>query len=121
MTISSSSTRKLPKTSPTNNTKLKLLRTVALFIIAILLHVPIYYTLSYSSDKTTAPVLKEDTEDGASPHVGISNNADTNFTQLVAIENHDIHPKNSSTISTAPLFYHISPGSSGSRTLYHAA
>lgn len=68
-----------------------------------------------------APVLKQDTEDGASPHVGISNNADTNFTQLVAIENHDILPKNSSIISTAPLFYHISPGSSGSRTLYHAA
>ena len=26
-----------------------------------------------------------------------------------------------SNVSTAPLFYHISPGSSGSRALYHAA
>ena len=117
-TISSSSTRKLPKTSPTNNTKLKFLRTVALFILAILLHVPIYYTLSSS---TVTVDRKKDAEDGASSHVGISNtNVNKNFAQQVAVGNHDI-PTNSSIISTAPLFYHISPGSSGSRTLYHAA
>lgn len=29
--------------------------------------------------------------------------------------------QNQTTLSTAPLFYHISPGSTGSRTLYHAS
>ena len=118
-TVSSSSTRKLSKTSPTNNTKLKFLRTVALFILAILLHVPIYYTLSSS---TVTVDRKKGAEDGASSHVNISNtNVDKNFTQQVAVENDILMPNNSSKISTAPLFYHISPGSSGSRTLYHAA
>ena len=96
------------------NGRLNLIRLVAvLFIVA--LRASIYHyskrgkinTAAFSSSNEKFAVKKDTNV------VVIINDTNT------VVDNRKVDDY--SNVSTAPLFYHISPGSSGSRALYHAA
>lgn len=96
------------------NGRLHLIRFVAvLFILA--LRASIFY---YSKRGITKTAFS------SAPNNNIAVKKDTNVVVIIndtntVADNRKVDDY--SNVSTAPLFYHISPGSSGSRALYHAA
>jgi len=90
----------LPKTRSSMNISRRFIQ------IAILFFVIIRISLHYYFRSESVPTITN-TSSSTQKEVKHSNNTPLSET-------------NDKTTSAAPLFYHISPGSSGSRTLYHA-
>ena len=92
----------IPKTRSSMNISRRFIQITILFFVIIRISLHFYFRRKSVPTDTTSSAQKE-IQHSSSNKTPISETADDTIYS-----------------TTAPLFYHISPGSSGSRTLYHA-